>query len=143
MDKPIDEMTEQELRLEIAKIKGYTFWDTLDKLGPWAKLFTWGKPREVYYAGGIPMYEVENPVDPTWGDDDPNWPGDIGAAMELFYEMEPHGMIRLSNGDGDSRDIDFLPYMGDRAVQRKSINVSAKTYELAICKAYLLWKRSQ
>lgn len=39
----------------------------------------------------------------------PNYSTDIGAAMLAFMWLAERGIVRLSNGDGDSYDCNFLP----------------------------------
>lgn len=83
----------EALRIEIAKVKGYTFWDSLDKLGLFPRK---GNPASASYAGGIPLYKVENP-DPDrrvwWDDDDPDWTHDIAAGWDLIKETEEEGYL--------------------------------------------------
>ena len=61
---------------------------------------------------------------------------DWNAAGELFEEMCKYGIIRLSNGDGDSRDVDYFSTSSNSNI----VNVSAQTVPLVIARAWLLWR---
>jgi hypothetical protein len=130
-----------ELRLKIAKLKGYTFWDTPDKLGPFAKHFAWGKPREVSYAGGIPMYEVENPVNPTWSDDDPDWPRDIAAAWGLWDEMvaaERYPTLHSGPDDNHGGEVVYQVVLVNPYQECPFADAAPE----AICRAYRAWQEA-
>lgn len=58
---------------------------------------------------------------------------DISLAWQVYAWLESRGLVRVSNGDGDSKDCDFTP----NDTQLKSAHVSADSYELAICLAAL------
>ncbi len=75
------------------------------------------------------------------GDDD--WllyySDNIGDAMVAFLWLCERGICQISNGDGDSCDVDFSPYglaMSD--VEYKGAHVTEDTFPLAICRAVLL-----
>lgn len=112
--KPIDEMTPEEIRLEIAKRKGI-----MARPGFGGRL--------VYddYAS-----EVVHPL--------PNWPTDIAAAWELFCEFP--SMAELW------RDVirkgEFV-FSCKVSLNLQTIVFVAPTAPLAICKAWLAWKRGQ
>lgn len=58
---------------------------------------------------------------------------DICCAWALYELLESKGLIRMSNGDGDSKDVDFI----SRTDDYQSVHVTAETYELALCLAAL------
>ncbi len=60
---------------------------------------------------------------------------DWGAAGEVMEKLFEDCIVRVSNGDGDSRDCDILPFSPDGKYQ--PAHVSAETCELAICLAAL------
>jgi hypothetical protein len=125
-----------ELRLKIAKLKGYTFWDSLDKLGPWTRK---GNPVAAFYAGGIPLYKVENPVNPTWSDDDPDWPRDIAAAWELVEEIRQSGFSISIDGhiEAGFDVILYAPHFGDQVFA-----ITCATAPEAISRAYRAWREA-
>ena len=141
----IAQLDAAQLRLEVARVKGWTFWDSLDHLGPWVRHTD---PREAYYAGGIPLNKCETPDANkiTWDDEnDPNWPADIAAAMGLFLELPLPRRIHQEDGTfyvlcggrsyGPSTDMEMDFYAEvDEEGEPNALCV-------AICRAYLMWKQ--
>lgn len=72
----------------------------------------------------------------------PNYPADIAAAWELFLEMAKTLIVKISNGDGDSCDIDILkPYEIFPAREEPfRIGLSGVTFPDIISRAWLIWK---
>ena len=62
----------------------------------------------------------------------------MGAAWDVAEEMMKNGICRISNGDGDSCDVDFWPYGSLNGGNWKQVNVTEETFPLAICRAALL-----
>ena len=60
---------------------------------------------------------------------------EIADAWRVVDKLFEHCIVRVSNGDGDSRDCDILPLSPDGIYQ--PAYVSANTIELAICRAAL------
>ena len=65
----------------------------------------------------------------------PPYSTEIGAAWKVVEKLSEHCIVRISNGDGDSRDCDILPFSADGPYT--PAHVSAETWELAICRAAL------
>lgn len=64
-----------------------------------------------------------------------------GPAMKAFDWMSRRGIVRLTNGDGDSYDCNWLPYplMYDKnAFIRAMDGIDAVSWEHAICLAVLV-----
>ncbi len=59
---------------------------------------------------------------------------DIAAAMKVFFWLADRGIVRLSNGDGDSKDCDFIP---TKISGLKTSHVSSSKWGMAICLAAL------
>lgn len=71
-------------------------------------------------------------------DEGDRWPGyawDIAAAWDVYEWLAERGTVRVSNGDGDSKNCDFLPFNGQLY---NSVGVSATSYPRAICIVALL-----
>jgi hypothetical protein len=66
----------------------------------------------------------------------PHYSTDIAAAWEVAEWLFKRGLTRITNGDGDSCDVDHVP-LGLVPVTRFA-DVSAETFPLAICRAALL-----
>jgi len=73
----------------------------------------------------------------------PEWSSRIEHAWELIHVLETAGqgenIIRITNGDGDSRDIDFIPRT--RSLQSISYTMHGNhryDWPIAICRAFLL-----
>ena len=64
---------------------------------------------------------------------------DIAAAFPLFEWLAARGIVRLSNGDGDSMGCDFFPTASiwPGADELKVAHVTADTWCGVICKAFL------
>lgn len=74
----------------------------------------------------------------AWGDA-PRFSTDIKAAWQVYEFLEARGIIRVGNGDGDSKDVDFIAdspliFGGDRLI---NAHITAESYPLAICLAAL------
>ena len=76
--------------------------------------------------------ESPKPDRVTWDDDDPNWPGDIGAAWELVEEMAEYSMQKSGR-----EVVAFLYPMKDSL---KGFVGKSETPARAICLAYIAWK---
>jgi len=61
----------------------------------------------------------------------------IAAAIPLFDWLAERGLVRLSNGDGDSKDCDFSPD-GFLYPDLRCARVSVDTWARAICLAFLV-----
>ena len=73
-------------------------------------------------------------------EDVPCYGDHIEAAMGLFDWMAERGLIRLCNGDGDSKDCDFSP-MADsvwHGTTLQNAHVSRDTWAKAIRAAFLV-----
>jgi len=62
---------------------------------------------------------------------------DIASAFGLFRILSESGAVRLSNGDGDTCDMDFLPFNGLVDV---AVHIEAADYPEAITKAFIAAK---
>ena len=61
----------------------------------------------------------------------PCYSSNIAAAFQVFKWLMQHGRVWMSNGDGNSCDMDFVP-VGNSADYMHYANISADTYERAI-----------
>jgi len=52
----------------------------------------------------------------------------IGAAWRLAEKLMKRHIVRISNGDGDSCDVDIIT---------ANVHITADTFPLAICRAFL------
>ena len=84
---------EQGLKIKIAKTIGWQ-WDGKSIYAP-----NGGRWARYHPADGRDLLN----------DVIPDYPVDIAAAMIVFDWLSEHGVVRLSNGDGDSFDCDFFP----------------------------------
>lgn len=120
--KSINEMTPDEIRIEIAERLG---WSGKEVLG---ECFIFRDPK----GHTKPDY--------------PNWPTDIAAAWGLVEEIEKRGdgylMSDIHYGDGRVRQ-ELLIYspVGGQAITVD--RAESDTAPLAICKCWLQWKRGQ
>lgn len=64
----------------------------------------------------------------------PNFSTDIAPSWSLFEWLAARGIVRVSNGDGDSLDVDFTPHSDNLL---RCANVSADTLPRALCLATL------
>ena len=68
----------------------------------------------------------------------PFYSEDIAEDLELFDWLAERGLVRLSNGDGDSKDCDFSPTVWPYAkAELHSAHVTADTWAEAISRAFL------
>ena len=113
--KPVEEMTAEELREEIARLRGWTDTDR--------PLVHWKTP----------------PSHPRWAWV-PNWPSDIAAAWQLVEEIEKEcHAVSMERGSKKQWDCVILP----EEVQETWVVGEGDTAPLAICRAYVAWKRTQ
>lgn len=61
----------------------------------------------------------------------PAYSTDIAMAWKVVEKLHPLGLVRVSNGDGDSFDFDFIPI--NPFMQLAPAHVSADSWPLAIC----------
>ena len=119
--KQLDEMTPKEIRLEIAERKG------MEVKYPY--------PSIAAYIDG----ETPNGLDhfkPL-----PDWPASISAAWELvtsFIENQPWDRF-----DVDYNGLASTKWRASFSFIHKIYGEVADTAPLAICKAWLSWKRSE
>lgn len=127
--------TNEELRLEIAKAKGWKMWNTYYKNTSFLPLCPEDK---LDVEVGFEVEWVTSHPRLYWQTGDPNWPENIAAAWELVEEIplveavkverteknEPHYWCAIVKGD------DW--YTGE-----------AETAPRAICLAWLEWKKAQ
>lgn len=121
--KPLNEMTPEEIRLEIAERKGYE------------NIRTWGIKNVLMVYGG---------QEPGLHHNLPNWPESIAAAWELFEELPIRRELLVTNykqvvyecASGWS-GWDFESGGPGKYAER------GDTAPLAICRAWLAWKRSE
>lgn len=70
----------------------------------------------------------------------PRYSTDISAAWEVVELLDKHGIVRISNGDGDSRDCAFMPYIpapyGEYSFA--SVSIEGGSFPEAICRAALI-----
>ena len=115
--KPLDEMTPEEIRLEIAERKGWTIIDIERFIGA---------PDR---SGLSAFYECQN------------WPASIAAAWELVTSLvEDQPLDRFSvdyNGLVDTK------WRASFSFIHKIYSEVADTAPLAICKSWLAWKRKE
>lgn len=131
-------MTDDELRLEIAKAKGWNF--------PHEEIYTQFVTREMAMDACDMSMEGMPIPDSVWvqGDGDPpNWPADISAAWELVEEVITAdyraGIWQLKEGYNCSI-LKPIYLDGDEFV-RCVTESQADTAPRAICEAWLAWKK--
>lgn len=144
----IDEMTAEELRLEIAKAQG---WGMYLNASIQILQLTNDPGRKRYFEdqmnGCLPVGASEiiaffpNNLN-EWFDywKLPNWPADISAAWKLVEEMHEKGYgVNIYARDGVySCEITSPDHMCKQLFYE-----FADTAPLAICRAYLKWKQAQ
>jgi len=113
-------MTNDEIRMKIAELKGWEF-------VPKTNIGQWGWKHN----GKFIDYEI----------DAPNWPENIADAWELVEEWR-------ANGEVDSivyktSDIPDFKMVDTVHLRHSYIYSEADTAPLAICLAYIAWKESQ
>lgn len=134
--KPIDEMTPEEIRLEIAERKNWVFPHEEEYM----HYVTHDMALDCGEPGmeGMPMPEivfVEGDGEP------PNWPADIAAAWELEGEVpedEHEIYARILNGIVN-RWYDSALERGENVEHQRYYLIHAAP--LQRCKAWLAWKR--
>jgi len=74
----------------------------------------------------------------------PHFSENISDAWLVYEKLASFGIVRISNGDGDSNDVDFFPvnrltdWIDGKDWNRLNVaHVSADTYPMAICLAAL------
>lgn len=127
--KKIEEMSADELRREIAEAKGI---DVYYDFGKW---MSYKFPKNIN-KWPYPTNEV------------PNWPADIAAAWELVEEMSSAGyFVEVKTPWMPDKNNDYLVTVdkqgwADHNPPPPGGNFYAPTAPLAICRAYLAWKRN-
>lgn len=119
--KQLDEMTPEEIRIEIAERKG------IEIINPFPSMLTYIDGKT---SNGLNHYA---PV--------PNWPEDIAAAWKLvtsFIENQPWDRF-----DVDYNGLASTKWRASFSFIHKIYGEVADTAPLAICKAWLSWKRSE
>jgi len=117
--KPLDEMTPEEIRIEIAERKG------IEIINPFPSMLTYIDGKT---SNGLNHYA---PV--------PNWPEDIAAAWKLWEEI-PGESVSKQNGQYCAGWIDKRDSTEFVRLYRCQFGATAP---LAICKAWIAWKRSE
>ena len=126
----VEKMTLEELNVAMAELMGWHYWDS--------------DFRD--YDGEYPMYIVLDALLIVYDEANKHREfspsTDIAAAMQVLLkleELEPTATIRLSNGDGDSCDVDILT---DTFCKLNTVHISLDGgWELmpeAICRAAVL-----
>ena len=59
-------------------------------------------------------------------------------AWDVFEEMSKHGIVKVSNGDGDSCDCDFFPWGELIEPNWYPAHTTENSYSLAISKAAII-----
>lgn len=73
-----------------------------------------------------------------WDSSDPRDPSqEIAAAWQVYEWLAEHTVIRVSNGDGDSCDVDLFPKGQPDSWGLLVAHITAATMPLAICLAAL------
>jgi hypothetical protein len=158
----MDKMTDEQIRVEIAKVKGWKFYEstpTPDNTGvnvPWERRYLELFSPE--FQPDNPFWNFREVVD--WPEKwrqyavvvcPKPWPSDIAAAWELVDEMNASGdgLISLVYRTGDDLDnfgafhwaVEFR-LLSSAAIKRQAdyITAYADTPARAISLAYLAWK---
>lgn len=63
----------------------------------------------------------------------PRYTSDYNETWKVYEWLEERGLVQVSNGDGDSKDCDFMPIRVGEHFTLAKVSVSAETYGLAIC----------
>lgn len=128
-----------ELRLRIARVKGWSFWTLVDRTIMRSFNFGDKPPREVMIAGS-----VDHEFELKYCDDFPDWPRDIAAAWELVEEISKTDyFIKISSpqetGGKWLVKIDQKGW-GDNNPPPPGGWWFGMTAPEAICRAWLAWK---
>jgi hypothetical protein len=139
--KPLDEMNEQEIRLEIAERNGWAIEETEVTPGEIMYCIFCGDAQvsDQYYDENNAWYEIicNNTL--------PDWPASIAAAWELVDDMDNNGkwvQMRTPFID-DGYWCGCTPKGITGWNGTPDLWMNAPTAPLAICKAWLAWKRSE
>lgn len=114
--KPVESMTADELRREIAERKGWT--DLHVSTG--------------FRSGQLFARQPEYPKEPRT--ETPDWPRDLNAAWKLWDEMREHDCDIAIESCGAAYVVHFI------AAEFEGRDTDPK---LAICRAWLTWKRGE
>jgi hypothetical protein len=132
--KSIDEMTPEEIRQEIAERRGWSYVVVSHKYTalPDGKLSE-GIPIYGYIFNGGVSYP-------------PDWPASIAAAKELVEEMRTAGIavaIIYFPDNWESSPVEIKLYQEEGDTSKEKFYVKSTLDTVAICKAWLAWKRSE
>lgn len=124
----IDEMTAEELRLEIAKARGWSIKQINDHPERWFSChFSMGS------VGAKPIDALDKEADKVH--ECVKWPYGISAAWELVEEVQAEPYEQWVK-------IERTPAISQRwIVAIGNVVKAAPTAALGICRAYLEWKR--
>jgi len=130
--KQLDEMTPEEIRIEIAMRKEWVC--------PHDEEYTHYVSRSMAIdAGdiGLEGYPIQETIFVEGDGEPPNWPEDIAAAWELVEDSQakPHELYF---------DIEAIICVSNK--WRATVGYYSRiglTAPLAICRAWLAWKRSE
>jgi hypothetical protein len=123
----IMQLTAEELRMEIAKAKGWQIYHYDKDIA-----------ENCYYLLVDSDFDAVNPFNyrkteaECWEKDLPGWPANIADAWELVEEMGKLENVTIQNVEDYWRcEVDDMA---------RTIGACATTAPIAICKAYLRWK---
>jgi hypothetical protein len=125
-------MTDEELRIEIAKAKGWTFWVSKEK---WYAVAMPGKEPPFSSGYRTQVYDPEN-YHPSW--EGHAWSTDIAAAWVLVEEMRENGLLLSLRDSGVNWFVVIRSEKGGEYADVAKAN--SPTAPRAICLAYLAWK---
>jgi hypothetical protein len=137
MDKiEIEKMTADELRLAIAKAKGWQIYHYDKDIAENCYYLLVDNDFDAVIPFNYHKTEAE-----CWEKDCPTWPTSIPDAWELVEEMgHLCWTVTIENLPSKPQEVVcrvFKPYIAGR------INAYADTVPLAICRAWLIWKSEQ
>jgi len=140
-------MGNNDLRLQVAKALGWGFFE-MDAGQGYDEHHPHGYdghqfveppgefPECVGY--GFKVHRIDMVRGWTFADDDPDWPNDWNAAMELFEQLPPNAILERSRS-GDHWYCGCDGAFGVLEIEY-SIEGRAASGPEAICKAFLAWK---
>ncbi len=128
----IDEMSAEELRLAIARAKGWFVMEWIN----YNDAFSLINPAQTRGSNIYPSREA------AWSSMDechvPNWSTSIAAAWELIDQIPPEWFVSV---DRDGKR--WLCMIGSNKSSEEYYSGEGTTAPVAICKAWLAWKESQ
>jgi hypothetical protein len=142
--KNIPTMTNQEVCKEIATIKGIHF-----RVSDGNMDFICGDRLHRDYAnsGDLIGRYIDNNNGKTYSYEDllPNWAEDISDSMSLADEVDGNICfeLRINNILMSDERYMALFWSSDPRINRPAYVATAKTIPLAICRAWLMWKREE